>query len=80
MLQEQQTTEEIGLLLKKAYDEQVEISIQLAQKDERGLTNQLITGKILGYTEQNDIMIGNEVIAIDLINWCQVEIDNVAVK
>lgn len=71
-LQERQTPEEIGLLLKKAYDDQVEIRIQLAKKDERGLTNQLITGKILGYTDQNDVMIGDEVIAIDTINWCQI--------
>lgn len=73
VLRERQTPEEIGLLLKKAYDDQVEISIQLANKDERGLTNQLITGKILGYTDQNEVMINSVKLKVNSMNSVQKE-------
>lgn len=67
-LHEKQSLEEIGQRLKQAYDAQLDVIIQLAVTDVTGLTSELITGKIKGYTEQNIALINDTEVAIDTIN------------
>ena len=57
ILKEQQSPEEIGHVLKQAYDAQLDISIQLASRDLEGLNGETIVGKIQGYMEDDEIII-----------------------
>jgi len=69
-LKEYQTEAEIGSLLKKAFDDQSMVTIQLAQKNEYGEVPPTISGKIEGFTERNEIIINKAKIGISLINCC----------
>lgn len=72
-LHDNQTPEQISKRLKQAYDAQSDATIQLAVTDETGLTNELITGKINGYTNQSTVLINGIEVSFDQIN--EVKID-----
>lgn len=71
-LKDKQSLEIIGSLLKTAYESNLELTIQLATQDDTGVTSELITGKLLGYTDQNTVLVNNLEIQIDQINFVKV--------
>lgn len=72
-LHDRQTPEYISRLMKKAYDGQLDVSVQLAVKDETGLTGEVIAGKIKGYTAENTIIINDSEVSIDQVNALIIE-------
>jgi hypothetical protein len=71
-LNDKQSLEIIGSLLKTAYESNLELTIQLATQDDTGVTSSLVTGKILGYTDLNTVLVNNLEIQIDQINFVKV--------
>jgi hypothetical protein len=72
-LHDNQTLEEISQRLKYAYDTQSDVTIQLAVTDETGLTSELITGKINGYTDQNTVFVDGIEVSMEHINEVQID-------
>ena len=72
ILNEKQSEEEIGHVLKQAYDAQLDIAIQLASRDLEGINGETIIGKIQGYTENDEIIVQTRAIKITQINSCKI--------
>lgn len=72
-LYENQSPKQISELLKQAYDDQSDVTIQLSVTNESGLTSELITGKIKGYTNQHTVFINHTELLIDAINHVKID-------
>ncbi|RRG17637.1 hypothetical protein D3P96_06700 [Weissella viridescens] len=61
---------EIDHILTHAYANHEVVRVQRIHCDELGHLTPMVQGKVTGYWE-NNIYIGNEMIAFDDINWCE---------
>lgn len=68
--QEMMTPEDISQVLSKAWSDKLTVQIQLTIKNEEGLLDQFITGKVLGFTPENDIILSEKTVPLDKINAC----------
>lgn len=62
----------ISALLAKAWSTQKNVALQLTIKNEEGLLQTEITGKVQGFTPDNDLILSNRTIPLDDIHWCKI--------
>lgn len=66
------TVTEISALLAKAWSTQKNVALQLTIKNEEGLLQTDITGKVHGFTPDNDVILSTKTISLDDIHWCKI--------
>lgn len=64
------TPEQISDVLSQAWAQEKTVTLQLTIKNEEGLLNTSLTGRVKGFTPENDLILSDKTIPLDAIHWC----------